>query len=151
MADVNLTQTDWDVRLFLYETIVSTGDVPPSAVIADHFDMTIAEATQVLRRLHDAHLIFLSPNTDELMMAFPLSAIETDYKVVVDGVILYANCAWDSLGIPAMIGKDATITVTHPTTREAITYAVVDGQLQGEGLLHIAKPFAQWYDDLIDT
>lgn len=151
MTQTHLTQTDWNIRLYLYEMLVNTGSAPSHDAIAKKFDIPIGEAKQALHRLNDAHLIFLRPDTDDLMMAFPLSAVKTDYQVRLNGVDIYANCAWDSLGIPAMVKQDAQITISHPTTREAINYAVVDGTLQGEGFVHIAKPFAEWYDDLIDT
>ena len=57
---------------------------------------------------------YLQPGGDAVLMAHPLSAVETDYRVIVDGVALYANCAWDSLGIPAMLGRDADIEARHP-------------------------------------
>ncbi len=151
MATISLTQQDWDIRLYLYQTLVQTGHAPSHEEIATQFSIPIDEAQQALHRLNEAHLIFLQPNTYDLMMLFPLSAIETDYQVTVDGVQLYANCAWDSLGIPAMLNKDAQITVRHPISRQALTYAVSDGALQGEGVVHFAKPFIEWYDDLVDT
>lgn len=153
MAHTQLTAQDWDIRLYIYETLVKTGHVPSHQQTARHFDIGDEVARLAYRRLHDAHLLFLYPNTDEIMMAFPLSGIKTPYQVIVDDVTLYANCAWDSLGIPAMLGKDAQVTVEHPLTQETITYTIHNGELQAEGgsVVHYALPFAAWYDDLIDT
>lgn len=152
MADQQLTHQDWDIRLYIYQIMTTTGQTPDYHTIAEHFAMTPQSARQALHRLNDAHALFLQPNSDDVLMAFPLSAVKTDYEVVVDDVTLYANCAWDSLGIPAMLGKDAEITVKHPTTRETIHYAVQNGELQAdEGIIHFAIPFGKWYDNLIDT
>jgi len=153
MADVQLTHQDWDIRLHIYDVLVATGKAPSYQQIAEQFGVSDEVARLTLHRLNDAHLLFLYPSTDEIMMAFPLSAIETDYQVVVDGVKLYANCAWDSLGIPAMLGKDAQIRVTHPTSHETIQYAIRDGELHADdgGYVHVTVPFASWYDNLIET
>lgn len=148
-----LNEQDWDIRLYIYHELVRTGQAPSHQLIAEYFGIPVASSRQALHRLHNAHLLFLKPNTDDVMMVFPLSAVPTNYQVTVNGVQLYANCAWDSLGIPAMLGKDAQVRVTHPITRESITYAIQDGQLRtvSNGYIHFALPFADWYNDLIDT
>jgi len=152
MADIKPTQQDWDIRLYIYQVMVTTGQAPSVQTTAQQFNMSSEEARLAYHRLHNAHALFLHPYRDDIMMAHPLSAVETDYQVVVDEVALYANCAWDSLGIPAMLAKDAHITVTHPTTRDIITYSIIDGELQSdEGYVHFLLPFTQWYDDLIHT
>ena len=153
MADVNLTQQDWEIRLHVYDVIVATGQAPSYPDIAQHFAIPDKDARQALHRLNDGHALFLRPESDDILMAHPLSAIDADYEVMVDGITLYANCAWDSLGIPAMLHKDARITMKHPLTRETISYAVKDSQLLTDegGYVHFALPFIRWYDDLIDT
>jgi len=153
MTHVIPTQQDWDIRLHIYDMMVATGQAPSYQATAKQFDITPDEARLAYHRLNAAHALFLRPDSDEIMMAHPLSAVTTDYQVEVDEVTLYANCAWDSLGIPAMLGKDAHITVTHPINRDIITYDVIDGDLlAGDGgYVHFVLPFTQWYDDLIDT
>lgn len=153
MADINLTQQDWDIRLHVYDVFVATGQAPTYQATAQQFNIAEDDARLTYHRLNSAHALFLRPNTDDILMAHPLSAIETDYQVQVDDVTLYANCAWDSLGIPAMLGKDAQITVTHPIYRDIVTFDVLDGELHAGdgGYVHFLLPFTQWYDDLIDT
>lgn len=153
MTDLKLKQQDWDIRLYIYEVFVSQGHAPSHQAIAGHFGITSAAAQQALRRLHAAHALFLRPGSGDILMANPFSAIKTDYQVETAGRKLYANCAWDSLGIPAMLQQDAQITARHPLSREEIRYAVQDGRLTAEsqGYVHFARPFKRWYDDLIDT
>ncbi len=153
MTDLKPKQQDWDIRLYIYEVFVSQGRAPSHQAIAGHFGITAAAAQQALRRLHAAHALFLRPDSGDILMANPLSAIKTDYQVDIGGRKLYANCAWDSLGIPAMLHQDAQITARHPLSRQEIRYAVKDGQLAAEdqGYVHFARPFKRWYDDLIDT
>ena len=151
-AAMKLTERDWRVRLYVYETLVASGRVPDAPEIAARFAIDQRDARRALRRLHDAHALVLGTG-DAVLMAHPLSAVPTDYAVTVDGVALYANCAWDSLGIPAMLDRDAAITARHPLTGDSMRYAIADGRLcDGGGLLvHFAHPFRQWYDDIIET
>ncbi len=153
MTDLKLAQSDWDIRLHIYKVFVSQGRAPSCQAVAAHVGIEPEAARQALRRLHAAHALFLRPGSDDILMAPPLSAIETDYQVETGGLTLYASCAWDSLGIPAMLKQDAQISIRHPLTRERIQYAVKKGQLEADsaGYVHFARRFEHWYDDLVDT
>ena len=148
-----IEQLDWDIRHYVYHVFARTGLPPDAHAIAQHFGMTSNSARDSLRRLHDAHALFLRPGSDDVLMANPLSAIETDYRVSVGDRALYANCAWDSLGIPAMLQEDAHISARRPLDGELITFEIHAGKLvEGpKSFVHFAKPFRHWYDDLIDT
>ena len=146
------TARDWDIRLFVYELLIATGAAATHADIANQFSISPDDARQSLLRLHHAHALVLAAD-GEVLMAHPLSAVPSDYRVDVDAVTLYANCAWDSLGIPAMLGCDARVQAIHPLTREPVTYAVQQGELVDDdgGLVHFAHAFRHWYDDIVDT
>lgn len=146
-------ESDWQIRLFIYDRLIATGAAPSLAAIADHHAISLPEAAQALRRLHNAHALVIETGSDTILMAHPLSAKPTDYRVQVDDIWLYANCAWDSLGIPAMLHRDASIEARHPLSRERINYQVQNGALQASSrlLVHFAHPFRQWYDDIVET
>lgn len=150
---MTLTDKDWDIRLFIYKSLVASGRAPDDDAISAQFGISASEAQAALRRLHDAHALALRAGSSDILMANPLSAIPTDYRVLIGDIALYANCAWDSLGIPAMLGADAGIEARHPLTADVIEYRVKDGQLRTsrEHLVHFAKPFKNWYDDIVDT
>lgn len=147
------TDSDWRIRRHIYDALVAGERAPGAPDIAQRFGITQQDARRALRRLHDAHALVLQPGGDAVLMAHPLSAVVTDYRVSVDGVALYANCAWDSLGIPAMLGRDAEIEARHPLTGNSLRYAIEAGRLRSDkGLLvHFAHPFRQWYDDIVET
>ena len=68
------------------------------------------------------------------------------------GVGLYANCAWDAPGIPAMLGQDADVEARCSPRGEPMRFSVRAGELQAEdALVHFALPFRRWYDDLVET
>lgn len=146
------TERDWRIRLYLYETLEASGRAPDASAIGARFNIAERDARAALRRLHDAHALVLGAG-DAVLMAHPLSAVPTDYRVTINGIDLYANCAWDSLGIPAMMDSDATITARHPLTDDHSRYSIEAGRLQGDSglLVHFAHPFRQWYDDIIET
>lgn len=132
---------------------MASGRAPDAQDIAARFGLSTGDARRALRRLHDAHALVLQPGGDAVLMAHPLSAAATAYQVLVDGVSLYANCAWDSLGIPAMLGCDATIAARHPLAGDTLRYAIENGRLRGgsDFLVHFAHPFRRWYDDIVET
>jgi hypothetical protein len=147
------TDKDWRIRRHIFEMLTASGRAPDARAIAERFAMSELDARRALRRLHAAHALVLKNDGDAVLMAHPLSAVATDYRVEVGGVALYANCAWDSLGIPAMLDKDAAIQARHPLTGDMLRYAVAAGQLRAEGdlLVHFAQPFRHWYDDIVET
>ena len=146
------TDRDWQIRQHVYSRLVATSHAPSVADIAAQFDISREDAQAALRRLDSHHALVLDAN-GEVLMAHPLSAVPSDYRSRIDGRWLHANCAWDSLGIPAMLDCDAQIEALHPITREPITYAIENGRLVGaEGaLVHFARPFRNWYDDIVET
>ncbi len=85
-------------------------------------------------------------------MALPFSAVPTDYRVVADDREWWANCAWDSLAIPAVLRIDATIDARWHDTGEPIELAVAGGTLTSTGgFIHFAIPARQWWDDIVET
>jgi hypothetical protein len=148
-----LTEQDWAIRHFIYSFFVAYAHPPTVAETAAKFSLTEVEAIAAFDRLNAGHAIFLEPGTQTLRMANPLSAVPTPYRVRANDQHYWANCAWDSLGIPAMLHADAEIEAHDVLSDRVIRYAIKDGVLIGEttGIVHFLKPFAHWYDDLIDT
>jgi hypothetical protein len=153
MTDPTLSEQDWQIRAFIYTFFVANARPPSIAEMARKFNISNDEIRDAYNRLNAAHHIFLEPGTDTIRMAHPLSAVITDYRVQVDNRWLYANCAWDSLGIAAMCHTDAHMEATLPLSRETVTYRIQDGELMANAnwLVHFALPVRQWYDDLIHT
>ncbi len=151
----SLSERDWQLRQHIYQFLVEHTRPPAIGETAVVFAMTEDEARSAYQRLHDAHTLFLEPGTTEVRMANPLSAVATPYRVTVNGRTLFANCAWDSLGIPAMLGADASIESVYTSADGSYTpaqYAIVNGTLGGDdGIVHFPLPFRRWYDDLVHT
>ena len=149
----DLTDRDWAVRLHIYRYIIDNGHAPSVDEIAAAFDMLVDDTQEALHRLERRHQIVLEPGTDDIRMAIPLSAIPTSHRVRIDRRCHYANCAWDSLGVAAMLHTDADIEAEDGVTGERIRYAIRDGKLETpDGLnVHFPVPLRRWYDNIVNT
>ncbi len=49
---------------------------------------------------------------------------ETTHRLKTDGRTLYAWCAWDTLFLPALLGRSADVESARPRTRESIRLTV---------------------------
>lgn len=152
MSGHGISERDQALRLHLYRFWHQRGRPPTVGESAAAHGLGEAEALAGWRRLHAAHLILLERDGRRLRMANPLSAVATDFRVRVDEHWLYANCAWDAPGIPAMLGQDADVEARCSPRGETMRFSVRAGELQAEdALVHFALPFRRWYDDLVET
>lgn len=142
----------WNTRLFIYTTLTDTGHAPTTADIAAHFAISTDHAQRLLRDLHDRHAILLDSDTGAIRMANPYSAVPTPYRVLANGHTYWANCAWDSFGIAAMLGGNVEIEARATDDDAPIRFTIRGGQFVGHGeVVHFLLPFARWYDNLTFT
>ena len=142
----------WQVRHFIYSHLVDTTLPPSVEETARHFKISAEEAGALYKELADHHAIFLEPETLTVRMAWPFSGIPTDFKVYANGRTYFANCAWDMLGIPAALHRDAVMEAVCTESNEKVTLEVKDGQISNYHLfVHFPLPFTRWYDDLVLT
>ena len=148
----SLTDQDWQIRLAIYRFFVEHERPPSVDELATALGVDLESVRRAYHRLHCSHAILLEPATDDVRMANPLSALPTPYRVRIHGRSLFANCAWDSLGIPAMFGSDARIEATIDGG-EPVRYAIEGNELRADDrfVVHFPLPFRDWYDDLVHT
>lgn len=142
----------WEIRAYVYRHFAETARAPRPEEVSAQFELTHEEASAAYEELHRRHALFLRPGAHEILMANPFSAVETPFRVQAAGRTYFANCAWDSLGIPAALQADAQIEAACAQSGEPIRLRVTDGQVYGPGaLVHFLTPFRAWYDDLVFT
>jgi DNA-binding transcriptional MocR family regulator len=134
----------------IYRALLEHGRAPSVASLASRLEVTVSQVTASLRALAGAHAIVLRPGTDELWMAHPFSAIQTDFAVRSGGRTWFANCVWDGLSILALVG-DGTLDTHSPATGEPLRFEVRDRIVSGEGLVHFLVPAARFWDDIAFT
>jgi hypothetical protein len=141
--------TLWDIRAFVYQHFAETTHPPHVDETARRFALTHEEAAFAYEALHQRHAFFLNPGTHDVLMANPFSGVETLFKVHAKDKTYFANCAWDSLGIPAALHVDAQIEAACAQSGERIHLTVSRQRVQNEaGIVHFLVPFKNWYNDL---
>src|SRR5438105_5329556 len=100
---------DKRVRREVYDFTLRRGIPPSSTNVAEALSLDRELVRDAFSRLAVAHVLVLQPESGEILMANPFSAVPTPFRVEVAGFVAYGNCIWDSLGIPAMLKADARI------------------------------------------
>lgn len=139
----------WDIRAFVYGHFAETARPASVEETAALFALTHEEAASAYEALHQRHAFFLDTATHRILMANPFSGVETPFKVYANGKTYFANCAWDSLGIPVALHADAQIEAECAQSGKRIPLTVSGQTVQHDsGLVHFLVPFTSWYDDL---
>ena len=142
----------WNIRAFVYQHFAETTRAPHVDETASHFALTREEAVAAYEELHRRHALFLQTGTHDILMANPFSGVETPFKVYADNRTYFANCAWDSLGIPAALHADAEVDAACAQSGETIRLTVIDQQVKdSDARVHFLVPFRNWYNDLSFT
>lgn len=147
----HVNDLDKQIRRHVYDLTMREGTPPLAARVADALDIAHADVLASFRRLADAHMLVLQPESGEILMAGPYSAVPTPFRVRARGVAAYGNCIWDALGIPAMLQSDGDIDTSCADCGASASIRIVDGKLHGEGLMHFALPARIWWKDIVFT
>lgn len=151
MMRPNERQVDEAVRAAVYDQFIREGTAPSSALLAAQLELTEAALVASYQRLAEQRALVLD-TTDAVAMAIPFSATPTDVQVVGPGVTWWANCAFDGLGIPAMLGCDGVVETACPQSGTPIMVTVRGGAPTSAAcVLHMAVPLAQWWQNIADT
>ncbi len=144
-----MDELDRRVRLSVYDHFVRTGIAPEPDDTAKDVDASASAVRESLERLAAAHVLVLDPATRRLWMAMPFSAVPTAFRVSAGARHWWANCAWDALGISAMLKLPAEITSSCADCGGPPAIRTTGYQLdQGSGVVHYAVPAAAWWDDI---
>lgn len=144
-----LTDFDWAVRTFIYRSFAESGRAPALGAMAAAAGGTEHQVRTSLDRLFEAHEIAPLSSGAGVWMANPFSAVPTDFVVETPTMTCYANCAWDALGVPAILGTDGWTRTHCAESGEEIEFGVRAGALSGdEGVIHLVTPLRHAWDDI---
>lgn len=139
----------WAVRTAIYRTFGERGSAPQVAEIAAEVGGTEHTVKAALQALFEAHEIAPLPNGAGVWMANPFSGVPTDYVVQTPHMSCYANCAWDALGVPAILDVDGWTRTHCAESGVAMEFGIRDGALQGDsGVIHLVTPIRHAWDDI---
>lgn len=145
---------DLDIRLklFIYQTIVEEGRPPSRSRIARALQQSLANVGDSLTRLCGKRLLALAPDSGEIAMAPPFSAVPTPFQVQAAGKTFHANCVWDAYGIAAALHQDVVIEAGCGCCGEVARLQVAKGVPEpSDWVAHFAVPARQWWDDITFT
>ena len=138
------------LRNATYRLFADLGRAPIWAEVADALGWSAPDVEAGWRELQRAHALALDRDGG-LLMANPFSAVPTVHRVRARDRWWYANCAWDAFGIPAALGRDATIETRCAWSGEPIPCGVRNGRSYGDGIIHLLVPAARFWDDITYT
>lgn len=140
------------IRQHVYDVTLALGSPPTVADLCLATNLPEAEVRTSLQRLSADHVLVLQRQSREILMAAPFSAVPTAFLVQTPRYSAFANCIWDALGIPAMLGETAVVRTTCGCCGERMELAVgIDGLETTDGVIHFAIPAARWWEDIVFT
>jgi hypothetical protein len=143
---------DTRVKIAIYRWIADRTKAPAAAEIAVALGEPPGTIQDAYRRLFQKRVLFLEPDGETIRMAPPFSAVATQHRVRVGDRSYFANCSWDSLGIPAALHRKADVYSRCEQSLEPIHVRVGNGGPERErAVAHFAVPAAKWWADLVYT
>lgn len=140
---------DWAVRTEIYRVFGERGSAPAIGEIAAAVHGTEHQVRSSLQALYAAHEIAPRPDGEGVWMAHPFSAVPTDYVVRTPTMTCYANCAWDALGVPAILGTDGWTTTHCAQSAEPMEFGVRGRLLESlNGVIHLVTPLREAWNDI---
>lgn len=146
---VTTEELDREVRLSVYRHFVRTGHAPSLRETSEAIGAAPTAISASLERLDANHVLVLNPTTRHLWMAMPFSAVPTQFRVTSGERMWWANCAWDALGISAMLQIPVEIATSCTDCGNPLMVRTTGRALSNpSGVVHFAVPAAAWWDDI---
>lgn len=140
------------LRLQLYRDFVQSGAPPSTERLAQLMKARVEDVRAAMERLAAGKVIVLQPESREILMANPLSAVPTAYRVSTRDRSFFRSCIWDALGIASMLRPDAAVDTSCACCGEAMTLQVQSEQVAFEqGVVHFAIPAKRWWENIVFT
>lgn len=123
-----MTGSQRAVHRELLRGFAQTGVAPTVSELHHGTAIVEQELERLLHELHSVDAIRLDAKGG-VTVAYPFSATPTRHRVRLgDRVDVYAMCAIDALGMPAMVGEDAVIESSDPRSGDPVTVTVTGGR-----------------------
>ena len=143
---------DTTIKLAVYHNFARTGAAPSIALIAGQVACSTDEVRSAFARLQASRVLLLEPDGETIRMAPPFSRVPTPHRVEVERQAYWANCAWDALGIPAALHREAVVHSSCGQSGAPLRLEVgLEGPELSRWLFHCQVPAARWWVDLVFT
>jgi hypothetical protein len=139
-------------KLAIYRHFAETGLGPSLHVVAECVGADISCVRDAYVRLRSQRVLVLEPDGESIRMAPPFSGVPTQHVVIVDDTKYFANCAWDSFGIPAALHRPGWVHSRCEQSDEPLDLEIgLEGAPPCNWLFHCLVPAARWWDDIVFT
>ena len=143
---------DLQLRAAVYRHFADNAEAPSLAAMCRVMRVPPGEIKSGYQRLYAKRMLVPMPDGESIRMAPPFSGIETQHVVRAKGREYFANCAWDSFGIPAALHEQAEDLSRCEQTREPLHLQLTaTGPPPSACLFHVAVPAAHWWRDIVHT
>ena len=132
---------------YVYESLIEHAIVPSLDQIARAVGGTPSSIAGLVRDAKIGKTLLLD-DSDAIWMAGPFSGRPTPYRVQGNNKTWFANCAWDALGVGAIVNVPVDVVATCADCGEALQFRVVpDNADVPDWIVHFLVPARRWYDD----
>jgi len=139
----------WALRTEVYRRFAESGRAPSFEALAEATGVPLADVPDALAALEAHHHLALFPDRSGIWMAHPFSAVPTAFPVDTVQGRFWANCVWDALAIPAILGADGRTRTECPASGEPIAFGVERGKRVGDdAVVHLLVPPRHAWDDI---
>jgi len=139
----------WALRAEIYRHLAETTEAPSLDALAAWSGRSRSDVLEALDALEAGHFLALLPDRSGVWMANPFSAVPTAFPVETPRGRFWANCAWDALGVPALLGIDGWIETPCAGSGEPLSFGVRGGERRGDdGVIHLVVPPRDAWDDI---
>lgn len=143
---------DTQVKLAIYRHFATTAVRPSAATVAAQLNVDPQAVLDAFHRLRVQRMLVLEEDSESIRMAPPFSGVPTQHVVTADGLLYFANCAWDALGVVAALHKPAVVHSRCEGSAEPLRLRVgLDGPEASDWVFHCLVPAAQWWADIVFT
>jgi hypothetical protein len=123
---------------------------PTSDAVATYFGVEREEVASAMFALQEYHGVVLHPHCPEVWVIHPFSTAPTCFTVRHGERSWWANCAWCSLGIAALLdGNGVSIESSVGADSSPVTVHVDSGRVQEDLLVHFPVPMTRVWDNVI--
>ncbi len=141
------------VKTTVYRFVADHATMPTVEQVSARLRTPRPEVLGAYAELAAQRLLVLEPDGDTIRMASPFSGIETQHRVAANCKEYQANCAWDTFGIVAALGTDATIHSRCEQSLEPLVIEAPEGHPIGLDELghwrfHTPVQASHWWDDI---
>jgi hypothetical protein len=148
---MTLDRLDKLTRWMVYQHFRESGKAPTPTVLSRLVEAPVDETRGALQRLHEARALVLGEDGN-VLMAHPFAAQPQGYRVRVADKVYEANCAWDALAIPPLLGRDGRIEATCPVWSDPLRLQIENGRLRATtSAIHFLVPARRFWEDIAFT